>query len=88
MENNEYFTEKIAPKKNNPAQNANQNQRQSKGERADKNRRREPPRKPKSEPRSIDLTLTADDNSPKVEIIGVRFKDVGKWFYYAPKGGT
>lgn len=89
MENNEYFTEKIAPKKNNPAQNsqsANQNQRQSKGERTDKNRRKEQPRKPKSEPKSIDLTLTADDNSPKVEIIGVRFKDVGKVYYFAPKG--
>lgn len=89
MENNEYFTEKIAPKKNNPAQSsqsANQNQRQSKGERPDKNRRREPTRKPKGEPRPIDLTLMADDNSPKVEIIGVRFKDVGKVYYFAPKG--
>lgn len=81
MENNEYFTEKIAPKKNNPAP------KQSKGgERSDKNRRREPPRKPKSEERPIDLTLKADDSSPKVEIIGVRFKDVGKVYYFAPKG--
>ncbi len=86
MENNEYFTEKIAPKKNNPAQSSQSaNQRQSKGERPEK-RRREPPRKPKSEPKSIDLTLTADDNSPKVEIIGVRFKDVGKVYFFAPKG--
>lgn len=85
MENNEYFTEKIAPKKNNPAQGSQSAPKQSKGERPEK-RRREPPRKPKSEPRSIDLTLTADDNSPRVEIIGVRFKDVGKVYYFAPKG--
>lgn len=83
MENNDYFTEKIAPKKNN-------NQKQSAGgERSEKPRRRDFQRKPKGDGAGaspIDLTLTADDNSPKVEIIGVRFKDVGKVYYFAPKG--
>lgn len=84
MENNEYFTEKIAPKKNNAAPK----QGGKGGERPDKNRRRDFPRKPKGDgaERPIDLTLTADDNTPKVEIIGVRFKDVGKVYYFAPKG--
>lgn len=81
MENNEYFTEKIAPKKH------NENRQPEK--RPEKNRRKETARKPKQETPetpSIDLTLTADDNSPKVEIIGVRFKDVGKVYYFSPNG--
>ncbi|MDE6726868.1 MAG: stage 0 sporulation family protein [Oscillospiraceae bacterium] len=85
MENNEYFTEKIAPKKH----NENRPVEKRANDRPRDNRRRDFPRKPKSESSgapSIDLTLTADDNSPKVEIIGVRFKDVGKVYYFSPKG--
>ena len=80
MENNDYFTEKIAPKKNNNAKPV--------GKVGDKPPRREFNRKPKNErfgASSIDLKLT-DDDSPKVEIIGVRFKDVGKVYYFSPKG--
>ena len=85
MENNDYFTEKIAPKKN----NANPKQGGKSVERPEKPRRKEFQRKPKGESAGsppIDLALTAEDNSPKVEIIGVRFKDVGKVYYFAPKG--
>lgn len=82
MENNEYFTEKIAPKKH------NESNRQTE-KRHEKPRKKEQAHKPKpetSEAPSLDLTLTADDNSPKVEIIGVRFKDVGKVYYFSPNG--
>ena len=77
MENNDYFTEKISPKKNNDR----------KGKGGERSSRRESQRKPKSEKTpSVDLSLAADENTPKVEIIGVRFKDVGKVYYFAPKG--
>ena len=82
MENNDYFTEKIAPKKNN-------NPKQGKGgERSERPPRKELQRKPKGENAGaspIGPALT-DDSSPKVEIIGVRFKDVGKVYYFSPKG--
>ena len=84
MENNDYFTEKIAPKKN----NADPKHGGKNGERPEKPQRKEFRRKPKGENAGaspIDLALT-DDSSPKVEIIGVRFKDVGKVYYFAPKG--
>lgn len=81
MENNEYFTEKIAPKKKD-----NQNQ----GEQRPENRRKgNYPRKAKSAaeaPAVKPMQAVQDDNSPKVEIIGVRFKDVGKVYYFAPNG--
>lgn len=84
MENNEYFTEKIAPKKH----NENKSGEKRANDRPRDSRRKDYPRKPKGEggAPSIDLTLTADDNSPKVEIIGVRFKDVGKVYFFSPKG--
>ena len=78
MENNEYFTEKIAPKKNDtkpPVKPADK-------PRKDQKRKS---RFGASERADINL-LAADDNSPKVEIIGVRFKDVGKVYYFAPNG--
>ena len=85
MENNDYFTEKIAPKKNNENRPP-----EKRSERQDKPRRKEFPRKPvqsnTEEQPQLDLTLKADENSPKVEIIGVRFKDVGKVYYFSPKG--
>lgn len=83
MENNEYFTEKIAPKKNN--NNAPETrERGAKPERPQ--RKKEFSRKPRQEEAPA-MNLTAeDDSSPKVEIIGIRFKDVGKVYYFSPKG--
>ncbi|MBD5383833.1 MAG: stage 0 sporulation family protein [Ruminococcaceae bacterium] len=84
MENNEYFTEKIAPKKNRD---------NVQGEPRPENRRRgNYPRKPKPsaeaspEERAAQNFPSAEENSPKVEIIGVRFKDVGKIYYFSPNG--
>ena len=84
MENNDYFTEKIAPKKNNTEPKQGKS-----GERSEKPPRKEFRSKPKNENAGaspIGLTLSANEDSPKVEIIGVRFKDVGKVYYFAPKG--
>ena len=75
MENNDYFTEKIAPKKN----NANPKQSGKVGERSEKPRRKEFRRNPKSESAGaspIDLALTEDDSSPEVESIGVSSKSI------------
>ena len=85
MENNDYFTEKISPKKN----NAEAKQGRKNGERSERPPRKDSARKPKGENAGappVSFTLTADENTPKVEIIGVRFKDVGKVYYFAPKG--
>lgn len=78
MENNEYFTEKIAPKKN----------KDNSEPRPENRRRGNPPRKPKpsAETSAAQTFPSADDSSPKVEIIGVRFKDVGKIYYFSPNG--
>lgn len=90
MENNDYFTEKIAPKKH--TENSALEKRAAKPARSENAEHREHPRKkdfsrkPKQEDTpSINFTAN-DDDSPKVEIIGVRFKDVGKVYYFAPKG--
>lgn len=79
MENNEYFTEKIAPKKN---------KEHTQGEPRPENRRRgNYTRKPKSSGEGgAQKFPSADENTPKVEIIGVRFKDVGKIYYFSPNG--
>ena len=85
MENNDYFTEKIAPKKN----NTEPKQGGKSGERSERPPRKEFRGKPKGESAGaspIGMTLSADENTAKVEIIGVRFKDVGKVYYFAPKG--
>lgn len=96
MDNNEYFTEKIAPKKN----NANNNKSFERSERPDKNRRgNDYRRKPKGFSESVSENLSensvdrigsidaaADGNTPMVEIVGVRFKDVGKVYYFSPDG--
>ncbi len=83
MENNEYFTEKIAPKKN-----KDNNERT---ERPDNRRRNNYPRKPRpaetaAETRAEKTLPAVDENSPKTEIIGVRFKDVGKIYFFSPNG--
>ena len=36
----------------------------------------------------LDAPEPVDDGSPKVEVIGVRFKKVGKVYYFAPEGLT
>ena len=36
----------------------------------------------------LDAPAPVDDDSPKVEVIGVRFKKVGKVYYFAPEGIT
>lgn len=51
MENNDYFTEKIAPKN-----------------------------------KTADTQTTNEELSENVEIIGIRFKDLGKVYYFAPVG--
>ncbi len=96
INNNEYFTEKIAPKNN--SNNASSGNNRNLGERSekvrrDKGERNDLRRKPKefSEDLSENLVesvnaAAADDSAPKVEIIGVRFKDVGKVYYFSPNG--
>ena len=84
MENNDYFTEKIAPKKHNENRPP-----EKRAERQDKPHRKDFSRKPSqmvTDNPPIDLTMKADENSPRVEIIGVRFKDVGKVYYFSPVG--
>lgn len=99
--NNEYFTEKIAPKKNNNNNSFNNSDgskpsQQVSKDRSDKLRRdkggdfRRKPRESVSEQLSENLVdsinIDADENAPRVEIIGVRFKDVGKVYYFSPNG--
>ncbi len=102
MDNIEYFTEKIAPKNNSNNSNnggsrgsgeRSERGRRDKGDRGDRSDRNEFRRKPKefmenpSENLADNVNAAAvDENAPKVEIIGVRFKDVGKVYYFSPNG--
>ena len=80
-----YFTEKIAPKNNmngndqpkpeKKEQKAQDIQERGRGERPDK--RTKNTKRPES-------SKQAEDNGAKVEIIGIRFKDVGKVYYFSP----
>lgn len=111
MENNEYFTEKIAPKKN--KDNRDGAQKEQHPENRNRARRQRKP-KPIADPataqtvvqtsvrepaaemsaelaeepiaRSLSSADENDENTPKVEIIGIRFKDVGKVYYFSPDG--
>lgn len=69
MENNEYFTEKIAPKKSDENPKADYTKKNFK-------------RRDTEEPAFVP---TSDENA-MVEIIGVRFKDVGKIYFFSPNG--
>ena len=74
-----YFTEKIAPKTPKPeaqqtAAQGERHERRERPQRRDNDRRRERPH-----------TEQPADDTP-VEIIGIRFKDVGKVYYFAPNG--
>ena len=96
MDNLDYFTEKIAPKKNNN-NSSNNNSNRGLGENPEKGRKERGAndfkRKPKesmtenlSDNLVDSISIDADDDSPKVEIIGIRFKDVGKVYYFSPNG--
>lgn len=78
MDNQDYFVEKISPKK---------------GNRGGNNRRSDGFRRRKSDYADNNAVKTADvfnrevdENEPMVEIIGVRFKDTGKVYYFSPNG--
>lgn len=109
MENNEYFTEKIAPKKNAPKSNDNSAERTQRhgsspnrpaNNRSNNNsfggeQRRKSERsqenytenilRPAEFVKSIQ-NKDNSDNTQNAEIIGVRFKDAGKVYYFAPCG--
>ena len=97
INNNDYFTEKIAPKKP-AAQNAKQQgdspNPQSRPDKPRRERRGNFQRRTKSEdnPARYSKTVSPEgdtqsaDSGTRVEIIGVRFKDVGKVYYFSPKG--
>ncbi len=75
-----YFTEKIAPKNNanntQPEQTARNENRQDKPRSERQERRNKNNRRPD--------TAKPADNGASVEIIGIRFKDVGKVYYFSP----
>ncbi|MBQ9948351.1 MAG: stage 0 sporulation family protein [Oscillospiraceae bacterium] len=93
-----YFTEKIAPK-NKPENTEKTEKPTEKQANADKpaaprperQERREKRRHNNDSPRSRNdaahaapAAAPAEDNGAKVEIIGIRFKDVGKVYYFSP----
>ncbi len=86
MDNN-YFTEKIAPKNNKPEDNT----APEKNEKAAKPHNK-PPRKNfdrhpdrKNDPPQADAKSIPAESDTEVEIIGIRFKEVGKVYYFSPK---
>ncbi len=89
MDNN-YYTEKIAPK-NKPEQEAKQPPADGRG-RSEKPRRERaehfdrPERMQQKQRRQSERTPEEIAASPKTEIIGIRFKDVGKVYYFSPAG--
>lgn len=113
MENNEYFTEKIAPKKNKDNRDGAQKEQHPENRNRARRQRKPKPiadpataqtaaqtsvREPAAEAsaelaeepiaRSLSSADENDENTPKVEIIGIRFKDVGKVYYFSPDGET
>lgn len=86
---NEYFTEKIAPK-NKPAQEEKpaRQPRQEKPhrERQEHSDRNGRPHRRNDAPRPERKPEAAPESDEKVEIIGIRFKDVGKVYYFSPSG--
>ncbi len=79
-----YFTEKIAPKNNNPENNQpKQEKREPKPQYQDKPRSERPDRRNNKNKRP-DAPKPAADSGVEVEIIGIRFKDVGKVYYFSP----
>ncbi len=80
MDNN-YFTEKIAPKNNKPEEKSAPKQ-EFQRENRDRPRRERPDKQKKSAERRD--STPKPDSDVKVEIIGIRFKDVGKVYYFSP----
>ena len=78
-----YFTEKIAPKNNNPENNQPKQEKKEKPQYQDKPRSERPDKRNKNikRPESPKPTI---DNGVEIEIIGIRFKDVGKVYYFSP----
>jgi len=76
-----YFTEKIAPK--NKPENA-ETRPEAKAEKPHRDRHDKPrhDRRPKEQRNDAPVA----DSGAEVEIIGIRFKDVGKVYYFSPSG--
>ncbi len=79
-----YFTEKIAPKNNNTENEQpkpeQKQPRQQQGEWQEKRRNKPINRRPEA-PKAAEK---APESTAEVEIIGIRFKDVGKVYYFSP----
>lgn len=101
MENNEYFTEKIAPKKPNASPQKTQNTppnnnhggsrppRRDNGEFTKKQESPDSYTENVMRPSELAKSAQAAESGElieEVEIIGVRFKDAGKVYYFAPCG--
>ncbi len=104
MENNEYFTEKIAPKKHTPPQPSNNQPRRGSGGVGGGNNRgnrqggefrkktdfadsvTENVLRPADLAGIADNSAEGGETSPRVEIIGIRFADAGKVYYFSPCG--
>ncbi len=92
-----YFTEKIAPK-NKPEATAEKQGRQDKPERGEHNEKHRRPRpdrqerqdrqsnKPENRQAEKRDNTAPTESGAQVEIIGIRFKDVGKVYYFSPCG--
>ena len=78
-----YFTEKIAPKNNTENTQPEQNVQKPQEHRQDKPRADRQERKNKNNNRRPDAPKPVE-NGAEVEIIGIRFKDVGKVYYFSP----
>ncbi len=79
-----YFTEKIAPKNNTEnSQSAQKEQKPQNDHRQDKPRGDRQERRNRNNNRRPDAPKPVD-NGVEVEIIGIRFKDVGKVYYFSP----
>ncbi len=98
MENNEYFTEKIAPKKHNPPQSSNNQRRGGNGNGGGNNRGNRQSGEFRKKSDAADNytenvfhpaeTVKEPEGEPsaRVEIIGIRFSDAGKVYYFSPCG--
>lgn len=78
-----YFTEKIAPKNNTENTQPEQNAQKPQEHRQDKPRTDRQERRNRNGNRRPDAPKPVE-NGAEVEIIGIRFKDVGKVYYFSP----
>jgi cell fate regulator YaaT (PSP1 superfamily) len=82
--NNNYYTEKIAPK-NKPERGETPAKPERKGDRKNKERFAKPEKNDHLSAEALQSN-SQDKPSKMVEIIGIRFKDVGKVYYFSPAG--